>query len=368
MIKPQQFIGLAAATAVSVVLALGVYISNSNDWSKGTIEGAPFLPDLASRINSVGAVEITQGGTTLTLARDGSAWKVRERDGFPTKPEGPRALLVALAQAQLVEPRTAVAEKLSLLELGDPAAKDSKSRHVRVLDSDGKVISDVILGKTRYDAFGSGRGGVYVRRANETQSWLATGDPKVTSDLKDWIETSVYKGDAATITKVTIENPGEEPLVIEKRPPAEKIAGETKAEGAKAPATTPAPPKPDEKKGKYQLAKMPDGKKLKEGAKLDDIVEAFGSINLDDVRKLATPPTGDKVQVIKVEADKGPIVTFHLRTDGDAHWLSLSATGEGDAKKQADEINAKAKGWEYKIPKWKADQIGKRRADLFETT
>ena len=357
MIKPQQFIVLAAATAVSVVLALGVYVSNNN-WSKGTVVGAAFLPDLASRINSVGAVEVTQGGSTITLVRDGAAWKVKERDGFPAKPEGPRALLVALAQAQLVEPRTAVAEKLPMLELEDPAAKDSKSRHVRVLDESGKVISDVLLGKTRYDAFGSGKGGIYVRRAGETQSWLATGDPKVTSDLKDWIETSVYSGEMAKIAKVTIENPGEEALVIEKRPPEEKKPDDAKD-------TKAAPTKPE---GKYQLARVPEGKKLKESAKLDDVVEAFGSINLDDVRKLGAPPAGDKVQVIKVEAEKGPTVTFHLRTDGEARWLSLSATGEGDAKKKADDINAKAKGWEFKIPKWKADQIGKRRADLFETT
>lgn len=359
MIKPQQFIGLAAATAVSVVLAVGVYVSNNN-WSKGTIEGAMFLPDLAARINSVGAVEISQGGQTLTLDRDGAAWKVRERAGFPAKPEVPRTLLVALAQAQLVEPRTAVAEKLSMLELEDPAAKDAKSRRVRVLDDKGGVISDVVLGKTRYDAFGSGKGGIYVRRASETQSWLATGDPKVTSDLKDWIETSVYSGDTAAIAKVTVENPGEEALVIEKRPPEEKTAEEAK--DAKA------PPAANEKKGKYQLAKMPDGKKLKENAKLDDIVEAFSSINLDDVQKLEKAPTGDQVQVIKVEAEKGPTVTFHLRTDGEARWLSLSAAGEGEAKAKADEINAKAKGWEFKIPKWKAEQIGKRRADLFETT
>jgi hypothetical protein len=253
VIKPHQFIVLAASAAVSVVLALGVYVSNNN-WSKGTVEGAAFLPDLASRINSVGAIEITQGGKTLTLARDGAAWNVRERAGFPAKPDGPRALLVALARAQLIEPRTAVAEKLALLELEDPTAKDAKSRHVRVLDGSGNVISDVILGKTRYDAFGSGKGGIYVRRARETQSWLATGDPKVTSDLKDWIETSVYSEDADKITKVTIENPGEEALVIEKRPPEENKAEEAK--------NATAPPKPDAKKSKYHLAKMPEGKKL----------------------------------------------------------------------------------------------------------
>jgi hypothetical protein len=359
VIKPQQFIGLAAAAAVSVVLALGVYIGNNN-WSKGTVEGAPFVPDLEARINSVGAVEITQGGKTLTVTRDGGTWKIKERDGFPAKPEVARALLVALAQAKLVEPRTAVSEKLALLELEDPASQGAKSRHVRVLDDKGSVISDVILGKARADTFGSGKGGIYVRRAGETQSWLATGDPKVTSDLRDWVDTSAYTGDTARIIRVTIENPGEEPLVIERTPAEEKTADATKG------GETPAKPAPA--KGKYQLAAMPEGKKLKDGAKIDDIVEAFSSISFEDVRKLATPPAGDTVQTIKVEYDKGPVVTFHLRADGDTRWLSLAAVGEGDARKAADDINAKDKGWAFQVPKWKADQIGKRRADLLEPT
>ncbi|MEZ5815834.1 MAG: DUF4340 domain-containing protein [Hyphomicrobiaceae bacterium] len=359
MIKPHQFIGLAAASAVSVALAVGLYVTN-NTWSKGTVEGAAFLPDLETRINSVGTVEVTQSGKTLTFVRDGASWKVRERAGFPAKGENIRSLLVTLAQAQLVEPKTAVKEKLSLLELEEPAAKDSKSRRIRVLDGSGNVISDVILGKTRYDAFGSGKGGTYVRRTNETQSWLATGDAKVTSDLKDWIETNVYSGDAAKVVKVSIETPGEAPLVIEKRPPEEK-----KADDAKAP---PKPPTPKADNGKFQLAKLPDGKKLKKDTKIDDIVEGFNSINLDDVRKLDAPPAGAKTQVLKLEIEKGPVVTFLLRKDGDASWLSLSATGEGDAKKRADEINAKAKGWEFKVPSWKAEQIGKRAADLFETS
>ena len=51
MIKPHQFIGLAAASAISVLLALGLYAS-SNRWSAGKVEGEAFLPDLAQRINS----------------------------------------------------------------------------------------------------------------------------------------------------------------------------------------------------------------------------------------------------------------------------------------------------------------------------
>jgi hypothetical protein len=355
VIKPHQFIGLAAASAVSLLLALGLYAS-SNRWSAGKVEGAAFLPDLAKRINSVGAIEVTQGGNTLTIGRDGNAWKVRERGGFPANAEQARSLLVALAQAQLVEPRTSIREKLGLLELEEPTDKDAKSRRVRILDTAGSVISDLVVGKTRFDAFGSGKGGIYVRRSAETQSWLATGDPKVTAEIKDWIDTKVFTGETAKVVKVRIETPGEGELVIEKAPPPE-----VKTEDAKGPSTPTTA-----KNTKFRLVSTPDGKQLKQDVKLDDIVDAFGSINLDDVRKLEAPPAADKTQVVTLETEGAPNVTFRLRKDGEAHWISLIAAGEGDAKKKADEINAKAQGWEFKIPNWKAELIGKRPADLFE--
>jgi hypothetical protein len=368
VIKPHQFVVLAAASAVSVVLALGVYAS-TNRWSAGKVEGATFLPELAKGINTVGAIEVTQGGQTLTIERAGQAWKVRDRGGYPAKPETARTLLVALAQSQLIEPRTSVRDKLALLELEDPAGKDAKSRRVRVLDTSGKPISDVVLGKTRYEAFGSGKGGMYVRRAADTQSWLATGDPRVTADIKDWVDIKVFASDATKATRLTIDNPGEESLVIERTPPEANEPPKDATAEAKDANAPPKPPAPPSKDGKFRLAAMPDGKKLKQGVTMDSIIESFGSIDLEDVRKLEATPTGNTVQVLKLESEGGPAVTFRLRKDGDASWLSFSAAGsEGEAKKKADEINAKAQGWEFKIPSWKAEQIGKRRADLFETS
>ncbi len=363
MIRPHQFIGLAAATALSVLLAVGLY-AGVNSWSAGKVEGAAFLPELAQKINAVSAIEITQGGKKLTLDRVGERWIVRDRGGYPAKSDAARALLVTLAQSQLIEPKTTVKDRLGLLELEDPGTKDAKSRGVRVLDISGKPIADVVLGKARGDAFGSGKGGAYVRRGGETRSWFATGDPKVTSDIKDWIDTKVISTDASKVVRLTIENPGEDALVIEKSPPEIK---EEPAKDAKAAPMTPITP--PAKPSKYRLAKMPDGQKLKKDVGLDQIVEAFGAIDLEDVRKLDPAATAaDKASTMRLETEGGPTITFRLRRDGDASWLSLVATGEGDAKKAADDINARTTGWEFKLPGWKADQLAKRRADLFEAS
>jgi hypothetical protein len=180
-----------------------------------------------------------------------------------------------------------------------------------------------------------------VRTTSSPQTWLAIGDPKASAEVKDWVQTGIFTTVTDKITRVTIEHPGETPLVIEKG---------------------------TEKDQKFKLAAMPDGKKLKQGVTIDQIPQGFSSIDMDDMRKIDATPAGDKVSVLTLEAEGGLKVTFRLNKDGDASWLSFNATGEGDAKKQADEINAKAAGWEFKIPNWKADAISKRAADLFETS
>ena len=340
MIKPQHFIALAATTAVSVIAAAILY-SATNRWSAGRVEGALLLPDLGRHEKALKSVEIAQGEKRLTLERTGEAWSIKERAGYPASAERVRALLNILAKAELIEPKTSSKDRHKQLELEPPAEKDAKSRGIRIFDDKGKPLADVVLGKARYDAFGSGKGGVYVRRASETQTWLATGDPKGAADLKDWASTTVFETDSAKIARLTLEHPGDEPLVIEKG---------------------------DGKEQKFKLDKMPEGKKLKQGVTIDQIAQGFTSVEMEDVRKLSATPAGDKVSVLKLTVDGGLAVTFRLTRDGDATWLSLTAAGDGDAKKSADDINAKAAGWEFKVPQWKADQIGKRRADLFETS
>lgn len=340
MIKPRQFTVLAGVTLVGVVLA-GIVYASSNRYAPGRVEGQPLASELRARINTASAIEIVQGDKKLTLERSGDQWKLKERAGYPALAEKARALVIALSTADTVEPKTASKDRYALLDLQDPSSKDAKSRGVKVLDDKGKPLADVIVGKSKPEAFGSGRSGFYVRTASSPQTWLATGDPKASAEVRDWVQTGIFTTVADKITRVTIEHPGETPLVVEKG---------------------------TEKDQKFKLAAMPDGKKLKQGVTIDQIPQAFSSIDMDDMRKLDATPAGDKVSVLTLEAEGGLKVTFRLNKDGDASWLSFSAAGEGDAKKQADEINAKAAGWEFKIPSWKADAIAKRAADLFETS
>jgi hypothetical protein len=301
------------------------------------------LPELRRQASALGGVELTKRGRTLTFVRKGEQWSIKERAGYPVEGDKVRALLVQLTNGELAEPKTASKDRWPLLDLEDPATAEAKSSLVRLLDAGGKPIGELVIGKQRMNAFGTGRHGIYVRRPSETQTWLASAEPKVTLDVKDWVDPAIFKADTEKLKRVSVAHPNEVPIVVERD-----------GEAAKG--------------GKFVLKTIPEGMKVKQSAGVEQIALSLGSVELEDVRKLDATPVGDNVSTITAESSDGLTVTFHLRREGkeDEPWLSFTAAGEGEAKKAADAINAKATGWEFKIPKWKADQIGKRAADIFE--
>ncbi len=340
--KPTHFAALAVITVFAVALALTTYAAQ-NRWSQAKVSGASLFPGLVAQSGKIAKIEIKQGDKALTLAGDKESWSLSDRGGYPAKADAVRALLVKLAQAELVEGKTRNKDRYALLELEEPTGKDSKSRLLRLLDDKGGMIAAAIVGKKRFDAFGASKGGTYVRKPGEEQTWLSNADLDVSLAVRDWVQAAVLDlGGAAKVAKVTIEIPGEEPLVVQRDT---------------------ADPK------KYSLLGMPDDKKLKEGVGLDEIARTVASIDLEDVRKASATMTGGDVNVVRIEADGGMGVTLRLRKEGEDYWLALEASGgEGEAKKTAEDTAKRAQGWEFKIAPGKAQALLKRRADLFQAS
>lgn len=334
--KPRAIAELGIVALVAVVVAAATYVSQ-NRWSQAKVTGAALFPSLASQSAKIARIELRQGDKKLALERKDQAWVLADRGGYPAKAEPVRTLLVRLAEAQLVEPKTRKSDRFAMLELEDAGAKDTKSREVRLLDQQGTLIAQAIIGKKRMDAFGSSKAGTYVRWPEDQQAWLANTDVEVSATVRDWVQTTLLDLEAAKISAVTVEIPNEPPLQIERDA------------------------------GKHKLVAVPEGKKLKQGADIDALVRAVGAVEFEDVRK-ADPAVGGDVSTARVQADGGLAVTLGLRKDGDDTWVSVTASGEGEAKKTADDISSRSQGWEFKIAPAKATAILKRPADFFEAS
>lgn len=337
--KPATFAGLIVATVIVGALAITAYTAN-NRVARPKATGTPLVTNLAAKGQQVARIEIRQGDTAVALARGPEGWYLADRDGFPAKAEPIKALLVRLAEADLVEPKTRVPDRFGLLELEDPAKKDAKSRLVRLLGEKGAPIAEVIVGKKRFDAFGASRSGTYVRRPGDEQTWLASADIEAPTSVRHWVQAQVLDVALAKVSAVTVEVPGE---------PALKITRD--AAGGTSP--------------KFNLVGLGETSKLKEGASIDGIVRAAAAIELDDVRKADAAAKAD-AGTVTIEGDGGLKITLSLRKAGDDTWATIAATGDGDSKAQAEEIAKKASGWEFKLPTGKAAGMLKRRADLVE--
>ena len=353
---PRNFVYLAIAAALSVLFAVVSFASN-NQWSTGKAAGAKLFPTLVSDASQIASIEVRQGENAVVLERAGGSWGLKNRGNYAADPSKVRTLLVGLAEADLIESKTRRPDRYAALELEDPADKSAKSRLVRLLGAKGNVMGEVVIGKKRLDLLGTGKSGTYVRKPGDPQTWLANAELDASAVAKDWLKTSVYTADAAKISRVTIEIPGEQPLRIERQAAPAKNEKDAKQSTIADPAAA-----------KLQFVGFPPtDKKLKDAGAAESIARALASIDMDDVRKLDAAPAAAGVSTVKIESADGPATTLRLRKDGDAHWLSIAATGEGEAKKTADEINQRTQGWEFKIPAAKANSILKKRTDLLDT-
>ena len=334
---PRQFAVLAVVAAGSAVAAVAVYTSSAK-WSTATQGGERLFADLPSQIDQVAEIAVAQAGETITLARNGDAWVLKEHQSFPASAEKVSALLTGLSRAELVEAKTRKKDRYSLLGVEDPAGEDAVSHLVRLVDGQGGEVAAVIVGNARLDASGLGINGTYVRRPQDTQAWLANTRIDAGTEFTDWVNPQLFEARKEDVETLTVNLPDEEPLEIKRA---------------------------EDKRG-HTLADIPDGMKLKYVNVVDEIVRAARTIEFSDVRKFRTPSDDETVNTVIVELADDLEATYLIRRENDAAWLSLEASGEGESAKVADALNARAKGWEFRVPQSRVEEILKRRDDLLD--
>jgi hypothetical protein len=334
---PKQFAALATVAALSLIAAVAVH-SLRAPWTGESLGTGKLFPALASEAASVSRIVVTQGGKPLTIERDGEVWRVASQDGYPAMNEKVRALLLSLTDAKLLEPKTRVPDRYALLEVDDPAGKSSNARLITLEDAGGRTLGEIIAGKQRAatPAAGQGTGGTYVRKPGDEQSWLASTAISGGSALKDWANPRVFETQTERIKSLTVEIRGEPPYTLKRN---------------------------DD--GSHALAAIPAGKKVKYVNMIDNIIEAASFLDFERVRK--RPATsGPEAGVVRFETDGGLAVALHVRRDKDGTWVTVDPSGEGDAKKAADDIRARTDGWEFEVLPSKAETMLKKEADLIE--
>ena len=126
MVIKKRFISLVAIAAAAVVVATVLSLRQLPE-REGSLAGEPLLPGLSEHLNDIQRIRFTGAGAEplLTLERSEAGWVARERDGWPADVTRVRGFLLALADARLLEAKTATPDRYATLGVEDVEQADA---------------------------------------------------------------------------------------------------------------------------------------------------------------------------------------------------------------------------------------------------
>lgn len=196
---------LVKLTVVALAaLGLALWVGQSRQPGQTMPGDVALVPGLAAAINDVTKLTMTGAGKLrlVTLERREKGWVVAEREGHPADVAKVRELLLKLADAKLVEAKTANPELHAKLGVEDIAGKDAKGTLLGI-EGLAKPVA-IVVGNY------SGRAGetTFVRRDGEAQAWLAKGNLSLDPNAANWLLKDLFDIPSNRIAEVRIEHAG----------------------------------------------------------------------------------------------------------------------------------------------------------------
>jgi len=354
--KTNHLIALAVAAVIAVGGAVAVSLRSSPD--SDTQKSEKLFPSLAAQINDVSSVVVARKDETVTLVKKDSGWTVAEKYSYPASFEKVRKLLVDLSELQPLEKKTSTASLYPELQLEDLSQPDAKSVLLTIKGANGQDILATYVGKERLARGGTGNDAVYIRKAGDSQTWLAKGRLALDKGAISWLDRLLVDVPRERVQQAVVTQPDGATVTVSKAKPADKD---------------------------FTLALVPKGKKAKAEYEINQVAAPLEHLEFDDVRPAADVPAPTKSGTADITTFDGLVVHVDLLPKDDQTWIRVSAKyaaptaapSEDDVKaaklKTADEVqkeaaalNAKGQDWVYKIPDWKLDNLRKKTADLVE--
>lgn len=336
---------LTALIAV-LVLAAAIWVSSSRAPTASSANTGPLAPGLSALLDQITQVRIRSAGNEViaTLEQGEDGWGLREKNDYPVDLDRLRNLLSALATAQRVEAKTAMAERYWQLGVEDVALDDARG-----------VAVDIVTPKARY-AFIIGdnpvRGsGTYVRADGDAQTWLVDQSIAVERKPANWLVKEIIDVGANRVQRVSV----------------------TPAEGAAFAIERAA----DDAASDYRLEGVPPGREVAEDYQREALAGLLSGLGFEDVYPVAEYAVPEQTRVTLFALDDGRRVRieswqddgrtyarFDMTLDEDAAtaWLARPLAQAGDSASKTREAVTDGSDDETAVPASAARTV--TRADL----
>jgi hypothetical protein len=289
-------IKLAVGTAVAVALALWAGSTRGPTGETAGI-GQPLIQGLTAAINDVTRLRVVEAGDkpAVTLVRDQDGWHVAERSDYPADVARVRETLIKLAEATLIEAKTANPERHAALGVEDVAKPDAKGLRVEI---DGKLPAKIVVG-----TFSTQGNGTFVRRNDEAQSWLAKGNLVVDRNVSNWLAKDIVDIASDRVMRVEIVRGGASFAVAKESP----------------------------EQTSFSVEHLPAGRELVSEYEANGIGSVLAGLKFDDVAKAeAVVPDPTSTLVATFETFDGLIVEVTGFSSEGKHYASVKAIVDPD--------------------------------------
>ncbi|MFZ4409362.1 MAG: DUF4340 domain-containing protein [Paracraurococcus sp.] len=319
---------LGGAAAASVAAA-GLLTPRGIERQEFAPGGLAF-PGLADRLQGAARIEIRKHEGSVVLARQGDAWGLADKGGYPVRAEKLREMLVGLTELRLTEARTADPGQHARLGVDDPGQAGSTALLLRVLDGKGAPLAELILGRRRVRTQGNVPESIYVRRPEESQAWLAEGRLAVDADPQLWLDRDIANLAPDRIRRVEIRRSGEPDLVLGRAADAPRLHVEQPAGAPPADEVT-----------------------------LDEVARAFEFLTFLEVKPAAEAP-GKPIGESRFDLADGLSLRVAPSLDEGNVWIRLRAEGGEEAQR----LNARWGAWAFQVGVWKLKAFAPLAGDL----
>jgi hypothetical protein len=350
--RQSSLYALFGITLVGVVAAVLVSLGGGSAATSPRVN-RPVMADLTKRLPEVARLTVIHGDAKTAMLRKDGVWVVEQKNDYPADPSKVHRILLGLAALRYAEPKTAKPALYSRLDVEDPGKKGEDSQLVTLSDAKRQLLGEMIFGKQRYDIFGGGNDGIYVRKPGEAQSWLANGSLVLPTGTLDWVDRRITMIGDDRIASARFVAPDNAVVEIDRAKPGAPFA----LKGG-----------------------IPKGRKLKSDDALTDLARGLNYFSLDDVAPAMSVPFPDKGidQAVYTTFDGLTVTVSMLERDEIAKddsgkdatkkkfWVKILASGTGKAAKEAAELNKRLAPWAYAVPDFKANTFKTRLADLTE--
>lgn len=354
---------------LAVLVGLGAWQVSQRKTPTSELSSSPLYPGLLERVNEASRVAVSSPDGSVTVTRDGDAWKVEEFDGYPADVAKVRRAILQLAELRILEAKTTRAERYADIGVEDRAGKDAKSKAVELTLGVDEIAVDLLVGKTR-PARAMSAPGHYVRRAGEERAYLVEGELEVGATPIEWLDTSVANLPVERVRQVTLRPAGDTAVIVSKSRPEDQL---------------------------YDLANVPADHEVRARATVSSIGGLLLDARLEKAIRADRLGTQTPGAVATVETFDGLTATVSRYTFEDKPYVTLAFAhtpdkaqvpptptpakeGEAaaaptaadalkkpeDVAKEAATLSARVSGWAYLLPDYKTRLLEKTLDELIK--